>query len=209
MQRWQDERETLGRYQSLPWYRLGEEAERQDMLALRILNHMVRVLAVAVFDASEWKLRLFLSHAKQDGLYLAQSVRYFIANQGWLEKFYDAEDIEPGRSWEDELRQGVGRSLLLVLRTDAYDRRIWCRQEVRWAEILGIPVVVVDARSGLVYPASNLPFDGAETVRVPDGNLPRILFAIQQTMLQSMLFQRSVRQLRAHAMLPGTSPACG
>jgi hypothetical protein len=201
-ERWQADAETLGRYQSLPWYGLGEAAERADMLALRVLNHMVRLLATTVFTTPDWKLRVFLSHAKQDGLYLAQSIRYFIATQGWLDKFYDADDIEPGWSWEEQLRQGVGRSLVLVLRTDAYDRRFWCRSEVRWAEALCIPVVVVDARSGLVYPACDLPFDGVQTVRVPDGNLPRILFAVLQTVLQSMLFQRSVRQLRDHARLP-------
>jgi hypothetical protein len=206
-ERWQSETETLGRYQSLPWYGLGEAAERADMLALRVLNHMVRVLATTVFTTPDWKLRVFLSHAKQDGLYLAQSIRYFIATQGWLDKFYDAEDIEPGWSWEEQLRQGVGRSLVLVLRTDAYDRRFWCRSEVRWAEALCIPVVVVDARSGLVYPASDLPFDGVQTVRVPDGNLPRILFSVLQTVLQSMLFQRSVRQLREHARLPPSEAA--
>jgi hypothetical protein len=200
--RWQDEQE-LGRYQSLPWHNLGEKDERQDKLALRVLNLMVRTLARAVFDTPQWKLRVFLSHAKLDGLYLAQSVRHFIETQPWLDKFYDTEDIAPGSSWEDQLRQGIiGASIVLVLRTDAYDRRFWCRKEFRWAEDFGAPVVVVDARSGLVYPASNLPFDGSPTVRVPDGNLPRILFAVLRTALQSMLFQRSVHQLRALAMLP-------
>jgi hypothetical protein len=202
-EQWQSERETLGRYQTLPWYTLGEEAERIDKLALRVLNHMVRVLATAVFNTPDWKLRVFLSHAKMDGLYLAQSVRHYIENQRWLEKFYDADDIEPGWSWEDQLRQGVGSSVVLVLRTDAYDRRFWCRSEVRWAELIGVPVVVVDARSGLVYPASNLPFEGAQAVRVPDGNLPRIMFAVLRAALQSMLFQRSVRQLCEHSKLPG------
>lgn len=201
-ERWQAERETLGKYQTLPWSTLGEEAERADKLALRVLNAMVRVLATAVLDTPEWKLRVFLSHAKQDGLYLAQSVRHFIENQHWLDRFYDAEDIEPGLSWEDQLRHGVGTSIVLVLRTDAYDRRFWCRTEVRWAELFGVPVVVVDARSSLVYPASDLPFEGAQTVRVPDGNLPRILFAVLRAALQEMLFLRSVRQLRALARLP-------
>jgi TIR domain-containing protein len=201
-EQWQAEKETLGRFQSLPWYTLGEEAERADKLALRVLNRMVRVLATAVFNTPDWKLRVFLSHAKLDGLYLAQSVRHFIETQHWLEKFYDAEDIEPGLSWEDQLRQGVSSSIVLVLRTDAYDRRFWCRSEVRWAEFLGVPVVVVDARSGLVYPASDLPFEGAQTVRVPDGNLPRIVFAVLRTALQSMLFQRSVRQLCVLGKLP-------
>jgi hypothetical protein len=53
-----------------------------------------------------------------------------------------------------------------------------------------------------VYPASDLPFEGAQTVRVPDGNLPRIMFAVLRTALQSMLFQRSVRQLCALSKLP-------
>ena len=200
-ERWAAE-EILKRYQVLPWYTLGEEAERADKLALRVLNSMVRLLATAVFRTPEWKLRVFLSHAKVDGLYLAQSVRHFIETQPWLEKFYDAEDIEPGLSWEDQLRHGVGSSIVLVLRTDAYDRRFWCRTEVRWAEHFGVPAVVVDARSGLAFPASDLPFEGSQMVRVPDGNLPRIMFAVLRTALQSMLFQRSVRQLRTEALLP-------
>ena len=69
----------------------------------------------------------------------------------------------------------------------------------------GAPVVVVDARSGLVYPASDLPFEGAQTVRVPDGNLPRIIFAVLRTALQAMLFRRSVQQLCALGKLPDRS----
>lgn len=200
-EKWQAE-EHLSRYQVLLWYTLGEEAERADKLALRVLNSMVRLLATAVFKAPEWKLRVFVSHAKLDGLYLAKSVRHFIENEKWLNKFYDADDIEPGLLWDDQLRQGVRSSIVLVLRTDAYDRRFWCRSEVRWAEFFGVPAVVVDARSGLAFPASDLPFEGAQMVRVPDGNLPRIMFAVLRTALQSMLFQRSVRQLRTEALLP-------
>jgi hypothetical protein len=201
-ERWQNAGVEFGRYQTLTWYELGEKAERADLLALRVLNHMVRVLATAVMKDADWKLRLFLSHAKQDGVYLAQSLRYFIQNRPWLSKYYDAVDIEAGWSWEDQLREAVRSSLLLVLRTDAYDQRFWCRSEVRWAGLASAPVVVVDARSRLVHPACELSFDTATTVRVPDGNLPRILFAALQTALRSMLFQRSVIELRNQGLLP-------
>lgn len=193
----------LGRLQVLPWSSLDpESAGRQDQMALHALHQMIRTVARPIFQQYDWKLRVFVSHAKRDGFQLAQSLRHFLDGQHWLESFYDARDIEAGSSWEDELREGVAHSVLLVLRTDAYDGRLWCRQEVRWAETFAVPRVVVDARSGLVHRGCDLSLDGCPSVRVPDGNLARILFALLQTALRSVLFQRRVGELRRLGYLP-------
>ncbi|HEX4953584.1 MAG TPA: toll/interleukin-1 receptor domain-containing protein [Thermoanaerobaculia bacterium] len=203
-QRWLALGGDLGEYQTLLWTLLDPEpAGRADQLALRALQGMIGVLAIVVLGRPERSLRLFLSHAKLDGFYLAQSLRHFLDQQSWLSTFYDARDIEPGTSWKQALRDAVGRCLLLVLRTDLYDRRLWCRQEVRWAEAFGVPRVVVDARSGLVHPASELALESAPTVRIPDGNLARVLFAALQTALRSLLFQRRVMELQRLGRLPG------
>lgn len=202
-QQWRDADTIFSEYQALPWMSLdAEPAGRADQLALRVLHSMIRVLAHAVFGGPEWKLRLFLSHAKLDGFYLAQSLRSFIDQQSWLETFYDVRDIEPGTSWKQALRDGVKRSVLLALRTDIYEQRLWCRQEFRWAEVFGVPRVVVDARSSLVHPASELAIEAAPTVRIPDGNLARVLFATFQTALRSLLFQRRIRALQEAGRLP-------
>jgi hypothetical protein len=73
------------------------------------------------------------------------------------------------------LELGVLGSMLLVLRTDIYDLRFWCRQEVMWAEAYDRPVLVVDARTELLNRASVLAFTGIPGVRIPDGNLVRVL----------------------------------
>lgn len=186
-----------------PWTSFDlEEAGRLDQLALRILDRLVRILAAPVFGRHDWKLKIFLSHAKRDGFHLAQSFKYFLGQQKWLGHFYDADDIQPGEDWQEALRQGVAHSVLLVLRTDIYDSRFWCRQEVRWAELYGIPVVVIDGRSGLTYPATDLGLDLAPTVRIPDGNLVRALYAVQQTALRSLLFRRRILAFQEAGALP-------
>jgi len=93
----------------------------------------------------------------------------------WLEYFYDAEDIQPGEDFRKVLEEGVIESMLLVLRTDIYDLRFWCRQEVMWAEMYDRPVLLVDARTELSNRPTVLGFTGIPGVRIPDGNLVRVL----------------------------------
>ena len=182
-----------------------EEAGRLDQLALLVLDQLVRSVATPIYRNDDWQLRVFISHAKLDGFQLAQSLRHYLEQQKWLKTFYDADHIRLGEDWQKALSKGVANSVLLVLRTDQYDRRFWCRQEVRWAEVFGVPCVVVDARSGLVHPATDLALDAAPTVRVPDGNLVRALFAVQQSALRSLLFRRRALELRRLDLLPASS----
>ena len=67
-----------------------------------------------------------------DGLPLAQALRHQIASLGWLPKFYDADDLPPGCDWQAELEKNVGASLIVMLRTEEYENRHWCQQEVLW-----------------------------------------------------------------------------
>jgi hypothetical protein len=169
------------------------------MLALRILHECRVLLATALPNVNGHRpgyLRLFISHAKVDGLPLAHALKHQIEATRWLEKFYDVDDLPAGLNWQRELERGVGSSLIIMLRTEAYDGRHWCRQEVLWADEYATPAVLVDARTNLNHPAGILPFERLPTVRIPDGNLLRILFLALREGLRFLHFARRVEEMK-------------
>jgi hypothetical protein len=139
---------------------------------------------------------------KIDGLPLAHALKRQIDSLPWLEDFYDADDLPAGSNWQRELEQGVGSSLIIMLRTDVYDSRYWCQQEVLWADEYATPAVLVDARTNLQYAAGVLPFDRVPTVRIPDGNLYRILFLALREGLRFLHFMRRVEEMKQSGDLP-------
>jgi hypothetical protein len=200
-------RAALGTLQMRSIQAFGERAIRPAMLALLMLHECRLLLSPAAplptaGGQPPGHLRLFISHAKIDGLPLAQALRHQIKSIGWLSSFYDAEDLPAGCNWQHELERGVGSSLIIMLRTEVYDSRYWCQQEVRWADEYATPAVLVDARTGLNHPAGALPFDRVPMVRIPDGNLMRILFVALREGLRFLLFMRQVEEMKRTGELP-------
>lgn len=184
---------------------LGEYELRPALLALRLLHEGRVLLASALPPAPGFKagfLRLFISHAKIDGLPLAHALKHQIEALGWLEDFYDVDDLPGGSDWQKELERGVGLSLIVMLRTEVYDSRPWCQQEVLWADEYATPAVLVDARTELNHPAGVLPLDRVASVRIPDGNLLRVLFLALREGLRFLLFTRRVEQMKSGGTLP-------
>ena len=192
-------RTPLASLQLLPMHALGEQAIRPAMLALRSLHQCRILLAGALPAPPGYKagyLRLFISHAKMDGLPLAHALKHQIETLGWLEDFYDVDDLPAGCDWQLELERGVGSSLIIMLRTEGYESRHWCMQEVLWADEYATPAVLVDARTNLSHPAGALPFDRVPTARIPDGNLIRILFLALREGLRFLYFARRVEEMK-------------
>lgn len=192
---------------SLQWqlaYGLGEKEIRPATFALRLLHEcrLLLVTGISSTDANfDGYLKLFISHAKIDGLPLAGALKNQIAEMG-LDSFYDAKDLPAGCNWQRELEKGVGSSVIIMLRTEVYDSRHWCQQEVRWADEYATPAVLVDARTSLNYPSGTLPYDRVPTVRIPDGNLTRILFLALREGLRFLHFIRKVEQMKQSKLLP-------
>ncbi len=191
--------------QLLQVHSLGESAIRPAMFALFLLHECRVRLAEALvpslgFNAGH--LKLFISHAKMDGLPLAQALKHQIGSLGWLPKFYDADDLPPGCDWQKELQRNVGASLIVMLRTEEYDNRYWCQSEVLWADEYATPAVLVDARTNLSHPAGVLPLDRVPSVRIPDGNLVRILFLALREGLRFLHFMRRVEEMKRSGALP-------
>ena len=200
-------RPPLGTLQLRQVHELGEKAIRPAMFALRLLHECRMLLAVALPTTSQTGsptgfLRLFVSHAKIDGLPLAQALRHQIKTIGWLQSFYDADDLPAGSNWQKELERGVGSSLIVMLRTEIYDSRYWCQKEVLWADEYATPAVLVEARTGLQHSAGSLPFDRVPFVRIPDGNLLRVLFLALREGLRFLLFMRRVEEMKRSGELP-------
>lgn len=97
------------------------------------------------------RLRVFISHTKRTGEQEGQSVGDLIGmvrgiiGETRLGEFFDTNDLQPGRDWEQELRNHAAKSALLVVRTDLYASRAWCQREMLIAKHHGVPIVILDA----------------------------------------------------------------
>jgi hypothetical protein len=182
---------------------LAERALRAGFVALRVLHEARSLLAAALPGSGANFLTLFISHAKLDGLPLAQSLKHVIHTMPWLRSFYDARDLSGVTAWQTALEKAAKSSLLIILRTDNYEQRPWCQKESLWAEEAAAPTVLVEARPGLAYPAGELPLERMPSVRIPDGNLYRILHAALRESVRHLLFQRRVQEMRSSGRILG------
>ena len=127
-------------------------------------------------------LKLFLSHAKIDGVPVALSLASILgrlrkaAGDGGFDYFYDVEHIRAGDDWQMTLEDAAKQSVLIALRTEEYEKRPWCQKEYLWAESNRMPILVVDLRTETHHDSALLPFDAAPVVHVHDGNVIRVVF---------------------------------
>lgn len=91
-------------------------------------------------------IKLFISHSKHDDSLLeATKFRDYINANTQLKTFFDTNDIGYGYNFENEIKNAIGESALIVFQSDSYSSREWCRIEVITAKTYSCPVVVVNA----------------------------------------------------------------
>jgi hypothetical protein len=94
-------------------------------------------------------VRLFLSHAKKDGLETTKQFKEFIDRETKLDVFFDTVDIADGYDFEKQFEEQMKNSALVVFHTDEYSAREWCRIEVLIAKRNKCSIVVVhDIKKG-------------------------------------------------------------
>lgn len=125
-------------------------AQLSFFAAVRAL-YLLRDDSIPKVPASEVEapVTLFLSHAKHD---LDENARDPVrAIQAALKDlpvrdWFDSRDIKHGKRLDEEIQTGIRTSdAILVLLTDAWATRRWCREELHLAKEYSTPVVVVDA----------------------------------------------------------------
>ena len=172
-----------------------EPAFAPVVAALHALERARRVLirCNGTLEGADRSLKLFISHAKVDGVAMARSLigllrqlRELAGEQSGFSYFYDDEHIRPGSLWREVLAAEASQSVLIALRTESYESRYWCRREFLWAESSGMPILVVDLRREQYHDCALLPFDVAPSVRVYDGNLIRVVLHAMAAHLRAL-----------------------
>ena len=189
---------------------LNERDLRCDLLSLHAMNRALHLFAQVANDASSAapaghsRPKLFISHAKRDGVPLAISIGRWIKDLGAVDFFYDTKDLDVKGDISAQLEQAVSGSILIVLRTEIFDQRYWCQKEIYWAEKHGVPVLAVDGRWSLQQAPSVIVFDSSPSVRIPDGSMIRILLAAMIEALRVAFLRVRVRQTASAKNLSST-----
>jgi CRP-like cAMP-binding protein len=128
-----------------------DELDRPTFLMSSLVHELCRLLlnrkrlAASTTEVSAAPVKLFISHAKRDGLDIAEPIRDYIHQNTALKTFFDATDIAPGHSFAKEITSQLADAALLAIQTDAYVSREWCQREIITAKRLDRPIVVVNA----------------------------------------------------------------
>lgn len=200
-------------------HRLPAE-ERAARLASTLIHELCRLLlagkrseqgAVPAYTRlSPAPVMLFLSHAKADGEELAEALRDHIESTSAVQSFFDANDIAPGFDFRSELEGNIERSVLVVLQTDRYASRTWCRREVLWAKSKGCPLVVANAV--LDGEERSFPYLGnVPSLRVDGTDLDwcaRVVTLALREMLRHSWFRANLADLEQVGLVPrGMEPS--
>jgi hypothetical protein len=95
-------------------------------------------------DRSPKPLKLFISHAKADGLEIARQIKSYIDAQLPLKTFFDTNDISIGYDFTEEIKNNIAAAVVIALHTDQYSSREWCRREILLAKQNNRPIVILN-----------------------------------------------------------------
>jgi hypothetical protein len=139
------------------------------------------------------KQRLFISHAKSDGVTDATNIRKRLDETDFgIEPFVDANDLVAGEYFTSELEAEIAGATLLALYTDGYGSRPFCRWEMLRAKFHYRPIYIVHR---LKQGESRVfPYGGnAPLIVVGDltpETIDKILLAAMTTVLRGLVWRR-------------------
>lgn len=161
-------------------------------------GHNWEVFTTQLFDvlirfvtgmAEKRPVNVFISHSKQgngaamskDGENTAKEVRQFLYSDTKLNSFFDVNDILDGYKFGDQIKAHAGSSSLLILFTDTYSSREWCRIEALTAKENHVPIVAVFMMRGNVDRV--FPYIGNIPSTVFDGDWRKVINLLLRTTL--------------------------
>lgn len=176
--------------QAIRLHDVGPE-HREGELINNIKNDLCRLL-----DPGAKKVKVFLSHAKRDGMDITTEVRRHLHEKTKLDDFFDAADIPDGARFAEFITENAGSlPVLLAVQTDGYGSREWCRLEVLEAKRRRVPIVVLSAIQ--IGEARAFPYIGNVPVVCwrDAGSLPGVVGALLGEVLRDRYFPERVRAI--------------
>ena len=179
-------------------YLLAAAEARSAFVMRRIVVELCRYLAnldKVEDSAFQAPITLFLSHTKADLNKAPRVTQRFIEclrEDQPIEAWVDSGDIQAGSKFAEAIKRGIERTSLLVVLTDAYATREWCREEVLLAKEHQRPVAVVDALTS--YEVRSFPYLG---------NVPRLRWDSDPQKGIDLLLKETLRNLHATVVLNG------
>jgi len=164
------------------------DAQWETTLLNEVMHDICRIL-----DPGMAKVRVFLSHAKEDGLPITTAVRRHLHEVARLDEFFDAADIPDGTRFAEFVTEAAGTlPALLAIQTDSYASREWCRLEVLEAKRRRVPIVVLSAVNA--SETRSFPYIGNTPVVRWSGetSLPLVVRALLGEVLRTRYFPRRV-----------------
>lgn len=169
---------------------LDDETTRDFRFRFQVGEFLLRHLLAKSGSqrATDARVHLFLSHAKRDGLDRTDEFRAWLDRSG-VDAFFDARDIPIGSDWREVIRDGVRKAaVVLVIRSDLYVTRFWCREELRVAQEHGVPIVIADHLAQRESRVTSLLAE-APTIRIGDPeSYWRVFLQCFEAALRRMLF---------------------
>lgn len=145
--------------QGIPWVNwAGSLEDKKERLIRTFLHDFIRLFQnhldslgrsqsqkIAIGSYTE-KVQIFISYSSRDayGSSNAEAIRKWIDDHSPMSSFLDVRDIPRGLPFGEVLLHEIANSLIVVIYTDTYSSRQWCRREVIEAKRRGVPIVVVD-----------------------------------------------------------------
>ena len=176
-------------------YLSPEGAPRDAFVVRRLVVELCRYLEgqESKDDRTPAPVKLFLSHTKVDltaDPKVAQQFIQALTHDQPIEGWVDSGDIPGGSEFTREIAAGVAHTSLLVVLTDNYATREWCREEVLLAKRYPRPIAIVDALSH--YEPRSFPYLG---------NVPRVRWNGDPQTGIDLLLKETLRNLHATHVL--------
>ena len=198
--------------QALRWDQWAGTNEEREQRLLRDLTHefnrMLRHHLVRLQhpDAKESlerylkKVNVFLSHSKHDdyGERIAGEIRDWLHNNSALSSFLDIYDIPVGTPFSSVIDHSIQDGVIIVIYTDSYSSREWCRREVITAKRANTPMLVVDCLQTVderAFPyLGNVPFIRMDTICMD--RIDQVVGLLLDEVFKDFLWRCSVERLR-------------
>lgn len=172
------------------------------ILLIRILRYCLeRILYPDRSDPTKnymENVNVFLSHSKHDcdGKTVAKAIREWLHNNIQMSSFYDTHDIIPGLSFDVAINQSIKDGVMVIIYTDSYSSRDWCRREVITAKSENVPLLAVDCLRDV--DERSFPYMGNVPVvrmnSVTDDRIPRVVEKLLDEVFKDLLWRYTVKK---------------